>query len=114
MQKASTPRSRATTSREAARYLTECETVRIRVVWAMTEVGIVRSWQKDDQPKAQPRGRGFWPQNKGFGFIERENGDSIFVHKTNIQDGNALLPDTEVHFDVETSDKKPGQRAPST
>lgn len=75
----------------------------------MTEVGIVRSWQKDDQPKAQPRGRGFWPQNKGFGFIERENGDSIFVHKTNIQDGNALLPETEVHFDVETNDKKPGQ-----
>ena len=32
VQKASTPRSRATTSREAARYLTEYETVRIRVV----------------------------------------------------------------------------------
>lgn len=75
----------------------------------MAECGIVKAWQKDDEPKAQPRGRGFWPQNKGFGFIERASGESIFCHKTDIKDGNSLLPETEVRFDVDENPKKPGQ-----
>ena len=74
----------------------------------MAESGIVQSWQKDEQPQEKPRGRGFWPQNKGFGFIERENGDSIFCHKLEILDGNALLPGTEVRFDVVPNERKPG------
>ena len=70
----------------------------------MSEVGFVLSWQVDERPVAQ-----FHPQNKGFGFIERESGESIFCHKNDIVDGNSLLPETAVQFDVAPNEKKPGQ-----
>ena len=37
--------------------------------------------------------------NKGF-FIERDNGEKIFAHKSQVQDGNALKLGTEVMFDA--------------
>ena len=43
---------------------------------------------------------------KGFGFIEMENGDDVFVHRsglTNSYDG--LQPDQEVVFETKQGDK---------
>ena len=74
----------------------------------MAEAGTVLRWQTDDAPSNRSRGGGL--QNKGFGFIERHaDGKSIFCHKSAIQDGNSLLPETEVRFDVEPNEQKPGQ-----
>jgi CspA family cold shock protein len=44
---------------------------------------------------------------KGFGFIERENAEDIFVHFSNIiSDGfRTLKENQEVEFDVEKTDK---------
>ena len=44
----------------------------------------------------------FFNADKGFGFIEREQGDDVFVHFSNIQgDGYKTLEDGQrVEFDV--------------
>lgn len=44
---------------------------------------------------------------KGFGFIEQESGDDVFVHFREIQtDGFKTLNDgQEVEFELETGDK---------
>lgn len=64
----------------------------------MSERGIVVSWKQSDDGS-----------NKGFGFIERENGrERIFCHKNQIQDGTALKIGTEVMFDAR-ADPKPGK-----
>ena len=45
--------------------------------------------------------------SKGFGFVEREDGSKIFVHKSQIEDGNSLKVGTEVRFDARADPKKP-------
>lgn len=47
--------------------------------------------------------------SKGFGFIERKEGEEIFVHYTAIrQDGHkSLTPGQEVEFDVYEGAKGP-------
>ncbi len=47
--------------------------------------------------------------SKGFGFIERKEGEEIFVHWTAIRnDGyKTLLPGQEVEFDVYEGQKGP-------
>ena len=59
---------------------------------------------------AEQTGRVKWfDEKKGFGFIERENGNDVFVHFRAITgDGFKTLTDgQEVQFDVED-----GQRGP--
>jgi len=50
-----------------------------------------------------PKGRVKWfDENKGFGFIEQENGQDIFVHFSGIMDGGfkSLSEGDKVTFDV--------------
>jgi len=43
---------------------------------------------------------------KGFGFIETENGDDIFVHRTGLHSSHSsLLPLQDVVFEIEKGDK---------
>jgi CspA family cold shock protein len=43
---------------------------------------------------------------KGFGFIEADNGDDIFVHRTSLDSPySGLQTDQEVEFDVKKGDK---------
>jgi cold shock protein len=43
---------------------------------------------------------------KGFGFIESENGDDIFVHRTGLQSSfGGLQPDQEVVFETKQGEK---------
>ncbi len=43
---------------------------------------------------------------KGFGFIETENGEDIFVHRTGLYSSyEGLQPDQEVVFDTKTGEK---------
>jgi CspA family cold shock protein len=55
------------------------------------------------------RGKVKWyNQVKGFGFIETENGEDIFVHKTGLYSSYAgLQPEQEVVFDTKQGDKGP-------
>lgn len=56
------------------------------------------------------RGRVKWfNDNKGYGFIEQEDGQDVFVHFTDIQaEGyKSLKEGTEVEFDVVPGDKGP-------
>jgi len=51
----------------------------------------------------------WFSDRKGFGFIEREDGDDIFIHFSSIDmPGFKTLADGEkVTFDVEDSDRGP-------
>jgi len=54
------------------------------------------------------RGKVKWfNENKGFGFIEQENGDDVFVHFSVIQmEGfKTLAEGIEVEFDAVSGDK---------
>ena len=53
------------------------------------------------------RGKVKWyNENKGFGFIESEEGKEIFVHRTGlISPYSGLFTDQEVGFDIKQGDK---------
>lgn len=57
--------------------------------------GVVQSWQED----------------KGFGFVRRSEGrgQSLFCHRSDILDGNCLVPNAAVFFQMVANEKKPGQ-----
>ena len=43
---------------------------------------------------------------KGFGFIEMDNGDDVFVHRSGILNVNGgLQPDQKVEFETQQGDK---------
>ena len=43
---------------------------------------------------------------KGFGFIESETGDDIFVHRTGLTDSyGGLEPDQEVEFETKEGER---------
>lgn len=48
----------------------------------------------------------WYNEAKGYGFIESENKDDIFVHKTGLARGfNALKTDEEVVFETKQGEK---------
>lgn len=48
----------------------------------------------------------WYDEMKGYGFIEAENGDNIFVHKTSLVKSYAgLQTDQEVEFEIKQGDK---------
>lgn len=51
----------------------------------------------------------FFEEKKGYGFIEKEDGQDVFVHYTAIKaDGfRKLKKGQEVVFDIKTTDKGP-------
>ena len=53
------------------------------------------------------KGRVKWYNKvRGFGFIESENGEDIFVHKTGLYSSYAgLQPEQEVIFETKKGDK---------
>jgi CspA family cold shock protein len=55
-----------------------------------------------------PRGRVKWfNENKGYGFIEREDGEDVFVHFSAIQEEGfkTLTEGQEVQFEIVEGDK---------
>jgi CspA family cold shock protein len=48
----------------------------------------------------------WYNETKGFGFIESETGDDIFVHRSGIDpSAGALQPDQEVEFEIKEGEK---------
>lgn len=48
----------------------------------------------------------WYNETKGFGFIESENGDDIFVHRTGLSNSNkGLQPEQEVVFEIKQGEK---------
>ncbi|MDF1550042.1 MAG: cold-shock protein [Bacteroidales bacterium] len=48
----------------------------------------------------------WYNETKGFGFIESENGEDIFVHRTGLYSSySGLQPEQEVIFDTKQGDK---------
>jgi len=48
----------------------------------------------------------WYNEMKGFGFIESENGEDIFVHRTGLTNSYAgLRPEEEVVFDTRQGEK---------
>jgi len=46
-------------------------------------------------------------QRKGFGFIVGEDGNDIFVHKNDIEQGTSLNEEDPVEYEKEESEKGP-------
>jgi CspA family cold shock protein len=44
---------------------------------------------------------------KGFGFIEVEDGDDVFIHQSQVPQGTRLFEGDKVSFDVEQGEKGP-------
>ncbi|MFC2174852.1 cold-shock protein [archaeon] len=44
---------------------------------------------------------------KGFGFIEKEDGNDIFVHMNDLEEGTTLNEGDAVEFEAEDSPKGP-------
>jgi CspA family cold shock protein len=64
--------------------------------------------RKDGRTQAVPVGRVKWfSDQKGYGFIEQENGEDVFVHYTAIQGrGYRSLKEGQiVQFDIERTSK---------
>ena len=67
----------------------------------MSEDGIVVMWKRGDDGG-----------NLGWGFIERSDGaGKVFVHRTQINDGDALKEGTRVQYDSRPDMRNPGQMA---
>ena len=49
----------------------------------------------------------FFNERKGFGFINGEDGQAVFVHKTALAEGVVLNENDAVTFDVEQGDRGP-------
>jgi CspA family cold shock protein len=49
----------------------------------------------------------FFNQVKEFGFINGDDGNDYFVHKTGLQEGVTINEDDMVEFTVEEGDKGP-------
>ena len=50
----------------------------------------------------------WYNETKGFGFIETENGEDIFVHRTGLANSfDGLQPEQEVVFDTKQGEKGP-------
>ena len=48
----------------------------------------------------------WYNETKGFGFIETENGDDIFVHRTGlVSTFGGLQPDQQVEFEIKQGEK---------
>lgn len=46
----------------------------------------------------------FFNEEKGFGFVQQENGQDLFIHKSNIDDSVSTLNEGDkVSFEVRTS-----------
>jgi len=44
---------------------------------------------------------------KGYGFIERDSGRDLFIHKTNIEEGTSLVEGILVDFEIQEGRKGP-------
>jgi cold shock protein len=49
----------------------------------------------------------FFNEGKGFGFINGEDGQAVFVHKTSLEEGVTLRENDAVEFEVEQGDRGP-------
>ncbi|MCG8698852.1 MAG: cold shock domain-containing protein [Bacteroidales bacterium] len=50
----------------------------------------------------------WYNETKGFGFIQTETGEDIFVHRTGLYSSfGGLQPEEEVSFDMKESDRGP-------
>jgi len=48
----------------------------------------------------------WYNEAKGYGFIEQQNGEDIFVHRTGLVNADkGLTPGQEVEFEVQQGDK---------
>jgi len=51
-----------------------------------------------------------WIEGRGYGFIEVDGEDDIFVHNTDLDGTYVLMQGQKVEFDVETTPKGPRAR----
>ncbi len=48
-----------------------------------------------------------WDQNKGWGFIEGDDGEDYFVNVKNLRSGQSVRVGSQVKFDTEESNRGP-------
>ena len=49
----------------------------------------------------------WYNSQKGYGFIEDEDGKDVFIHKNEVPMGTFLNEEDEVEFDIQKTDRGP-------
>lgn len=56
----------------------------------------------------------WFSEEKGYGFIQADNGNEYFVHRSEIQEGNLLEKAQRVEFEIAQGKKGPEARKVSS
>ena len=64
-------------------------------------------WKYSKEMKKMKGTVKWYNPRRGYGFIEGESEEDVFVHRTSIPDGVFLYEGDEVEFEIEESEKGP-------